>query len=74
MEKKKRKYNPNNCGRRIIAEFTDKFGTHIVLMAHHAFNWAIYKDIDGRIEIMQLPREKARKEYKRLEKIGKPTH
>ena len=66
-----KRYNPKNCQHRVIAQFEDAFGTKIALLAHHAFTWSIYKDIDGRIETLQLPRKEARREYKRLEKAYK---
>lgn len=72
MNKKKHNYNPKTCQRRIVAEFTDNFGNHIALLAHHAFNWGVYKDEKGRITITQMPREKARQEYRRLKRLHHP--
>lgn len=66
---RKRKYNPLKCGRRIIAQYENESGDKIALFAHHAFHWHVYTDIDGRIEMIGMPREKARQEYDRLKRI-----
>lgn len=70
---KKKKYDPRRCQHRVVAKFEDVFGNKIALLAHHAFQWGIYKDVDGRIVILHMPREEARREYKRLEKSFAPT-
>ena len=74
MTNKKKKYDPRRCQHRIIASFTDVYGNKIALMGHHAFNWSIYKDENGRIAITQMPREKARKEYERLKSVLSSSH
>jgi len=63
--KQKKIYDPKKCQHRIIAEFSDMYGNRIALLAHHAFNWSIYEDENGHISITQMPREKARREYKK---------
>lgn len=70
--RKKKKYNPENCHHRIVAQFEDNHGNKIALLAHRAFKWCIYKDIDGKIIIVQASREEAKREYKRLAAIHKP--
>ena len=70
--KRRKKYDPNHCHHRVIAQFEDAFGNKIALLAHHAFKWCIYKDVDGRIIIVQASREEAKREYKRLELVHKP--
>lgn len=74
MTNKKKKYDPKRCQHRIIASFTDVYGNKIALMAHHAFSWSIYEDEKGVIKITQMPREKARKEYKRLKSVLSSSH
>lgn len=66
---RRKKYDPSKCGRRIIAQFENKCGNKIALFAHHAFHWHVYTDIDGRIEMIGMPREKARQEYDRLKRL-----
>lgn len=68
---RKKKYHPNNCQHRVIATLEDSFGNKIALLAHHAFKWCIYKDVDGRIVITQASREEAKREYKRLSLLFK---
>lgn len=66
---KRRKYNPQLCSRRIVAQFEDVKGNKIALFAHHASKWSIYTDIDGHIVIQNAPRKEAEREYKRLKKV-----
>jgi hypothetical protein len=73
MKNRNKKYDPLKCQRRIIAQCEDAFGNKIALLAHHAFSWTIYKDVDGRMVITSMPREEARKEYKRLERLFSTT-
>lgn len=74
MSKKKNQSNSDNHQRTIVAQFEDVFGNKIALFAHHGYKWHIYKDIDGRIVIMQMPRNEARQEYKKLESVYKPLN
>jgi len=68
---RKKKYDPNRCQHRIIAQFEDAFGNKVSLLAHHAFKWAIYKDVDGRMIMTTMPREEAKREYKKLARLAK---
>lgn len=69
MKRKKKVYNPNRCQHRIVAQFEDAFGNKVSLLAHHAFKWSILRDVDGRMIMTMMPREEARREYKRLKKL-----
>lgn len=64
---KDKRYDPAKCQRRIVARVIGPNGG-IALMAHHAFSWGVAIEKDGKISMIQLPREEARKEYNRRKK------
>jgi hypothetical protein len=64
-------YDPRKCQRRVIATVENAVGDRITLLAHHAFDWAIVIQRDGNTTITMMPREKARKEYKKRSKCYK---
>jgi hypothetical protein len=66
---RKKTYHKNRCNRRIIAQFDGANGEHVTLFAHHAFSWYIMRSVGGETSVLLLPREEARKEYKRLKKV-----
>ena len=67
----KRTFNPNKCQHQIVALLQTRTGDSIALLKHHAFDWGIMVQTKGKISITMMPREKARKEYKKRSRCYK---